>query len=352
MSIKKVMCFTEVMNSDISMSVLRSANPAAEAQEVFEGLLMPQAIVSPAFFYDALGSHLFNAITLLDEYQATRDEREIFALHQDDIAAQLPADCTFIDLGAGDCCKAASLFASIRPKTYLAVDVSEEYLREALKVVSRRPDAPVLLGLVVDFAKGLPAGCLEGFVPSQSPRVFFYPGSSIGNFHPQQATEFLRGLARDHGAAALVIGIDLVKPIPDMEAAYDDALGVTAAFNLNLLRVLNRSVETNFNPRDWSHKALYNAQASRIEMHLVARHDVTVTWPSGRRVFHAGETLHTENSYKYTESDFADLLRKAGYRALASYRSASGGFAEFLAVPYAASATLRKPANTSRRWGR
>jgi dimethylhistidine N-methyltransferase len=294
---------------------------------------MPQAVVSPAFFYDALGSHLFNAITLLDEYRATRDERDIFALYQDDIAAQLPADCTFIDLGAGDCCKAASLFASIRPKTYLAADVSEAYLREALKVVSRRPDAPVLSGLVVNFAKGLPAGCLETLIPSESPRVFFYPGSSIGNFHPQQAAEFLQGLARDHEAAALVIGIDLVKPVPDMEAAYDDALGVTAAFNLNLLRVLNRSVETDFNPRDWSHKALFDAQASRIEMHLVARHDVTVTWPSGRRVFQAGETLHTENSYKYTETAFADLLRKAGYRVVAAYRSASAGFAEFVAVP-------------------
>lgn len=294
---------------------------------------MPQAVVSPAFFYDALGSHLFNAITLLDEYRATRDERDIFALHQCDIAKQLPADCTFIDLGAGDCCKAASLFASIRPKTYLAVDVSEAYLRDALKVVSRRPDAPVLSGLVVDFAKGLPVDCLETLIPSESPRVFFYPGSSIGNFHPQQAAEFLRGLARDHAAAALVIGIDLVKPIPDMEAAYDDALGVTAAFNLNLLRVLNRSVQTDFNPRDWSHKALFNAQASRIEMHLVARHEVTVTWPSGRRVFHAGETLHTENSYKYTELAFADLLHKAGYRIVASYRSASAGFAEFVAMP-------------------
>jgi uncharacterized SAM-dependent methyltransferase len=194
MSIKKVMCFTEVMNSDISMSVLRSPNPAAEAQEVFEGLLMPQAIVSPAFFYDALGSHLFNAITLLDEYQATRDEREIFALHQHDIAAQFPADCTFIDLGAGDCCKAASLFGSIAPRTYLAVDVSEEYLREALKVVSRRPDAPVLLGLVVDFAKGLPAGCLEGFVPSQSPRVFFTQAPALETFTRSRPRNFCVGL--------------------------------------------------------------------------------------------------------------------------------------------------------------
>lgn len=321
------------MNVDIPISVLRTPTAVGGSREVLEDLLMPQAVVSPAFFYDALGSHLFNAITLLDEYRATRDERDIFALHQGDIAARLPADCTFIDLGAGDCCKAASLFASIQPKTYLAVDVSEAYLRDALKVVSRRPDAPLLSGLVVDFAKGLPVGCLEALIPSKSPRVFFYPGSSIGNFHPQQAAEFLRGLARDHGAAALVIGIDLVKPIQELEAAYDDALGVTAAFNLNLLRVLNRSVETDFNPRDWSHKALFNAQASRIEMHLVARHDVTVTWPGGRRVFHAGETLHTENSYKYTEPAFADLLRKAGYRVVAAYRSTSAGFAEFVAVP-------------------
>lgn len=323
------------MNTDIPISVLRTPSGAGGSREVLEDLLMPQAVVSPAFFYDALGSHLFNAITLLDEYRATRDERDIFTLHQDDIAAQLPADCTFIDLGAGDCCKAASLFASIRPKTYLAVDVSEAYLREALKVVSRRPDAPALSGLVVDFAKGLPLGCLEGLVSSESPRVFFYPGSSIGNFHPQQAAEFLRGLARDHGAAALVIGIDLVKPIHELEAAYDDALGVTAAFNLNLLRVLNRSVRTNFNPRDWSHKAFFNPQASRIEMHLVARHDVTVTWPCGGRVFHAGETLHTENSYKYTAPECVDLLREAGFRVVAAYRSASDGFAEFVAVPEA-----------------
>ncbi len=321
------------MKDSIPMFVLRTQEPDDLRLSAYAGLMSPQAEVSPAFFYDALGSHLFGAITLLDEYPATREELEIFSVAHEAIAKQLPTGCSLIDLGAADCAKAARLFGSILPTGYLAVDVSEAYLREALESLSERPGVPAIAGLVVDFSRGLPPNCLEGRVPGNGPRVFFYPGSSIGNFNPAQATDFLRGLIREHQAAALIIGIDLIKPARLLEAAYDDALGVTAAFNLNVLRVLNRSVQTDFEPADWRHRARFNQEASRVEMHLEARRDLEIRWPGGGRRFQAGQTLHTENAYKYTEASFEALLNEAGFAVATCYRSRSGGFVEFVAHP-------------------
>jgi dimethylhistidine N-methyltransferase len=156
----------------------------------------------------------------------------------------------------------------------------------------------------------LPKEALAGMAP----RVFFYPGSSIGNFTPEEALAFLR---RIHAACSrqsgLLIGVDLVKGKPELEAAYDDALGVTAAFNRNLLLYLNRLIGSDFALADWSHVALYNEQLSRIEMHLQAKRDVALRWSNGERSFVKDERIHTENSYKWTTQSFSDLLEQAGF---------------------------------------
>ena len=321
------------MNQTPSIVCIKSTDTRATPGVVYDGLLMPQAAVSPAFFYDELGSQLFNAITLLDEYQVTRDELEIFTAHHQTIAEMLPNDCCLIDLGAGNCAKAASLFNSIKPAQYLAIDVSEKTLRESLSALAQKPDSPTLSGLIIDFSKGLPSGCLTGSTKAELPRVFFYPGSSIGNFQPSEATAFLQGLIQHHNAQSLVIGVDLIKPAPMLEAAYNDALGVTAAFNRNILRALNHAVGTDFEPRKWQHVSYFNTKESRIEMHLQATEDTRVSWPGGGRLFRLGETIHTENSYKYTEASFSDLLERAGFKVCAIYPSQSKGFAEFIARP-------------------
>jgi L-histidine Nalpha-methyltransferase len=189
-------------------------------------------------------------------------------------------------------------------------------LRNALACLQRQFPAMDMVGLGLDFSAGL--ALPTDAVPADSARVLFYPGSSIGNFTPDEALAFLRSVHTACGPVAgsgLLIGVDLVKNTAELEAAYDDALGVTAAFNLNLLLHTNRTVGTDFCVRDWSHVALFNAAESRIEMHLQARHTLTVRWPGGQRSFTGGERIHTENSYKWTLPRFQALLADAGFAA-------------------------------------
>jgi dimethylhistidine N-methyltransferase len=282
----------------------------AARAELSAGLLQMPAKISPKFFYNALGSKLFEAICLLDEYYLTRAEARIFASHRDDIARATGQDVTLIDLGAGNCEKAAGLFEILRPRQYVPVDISAAFLQGAVEALrDAYPWIPIVpVGL--DFSESLK-------LPAQvkrDRRLFFYPGSSIGNFTPLQAAQFLtrvRGECGDDGG--LLIGIDLVKDPAVLEAAYDDALGVTAAFNLNALAHANEILASDFVLRDWRHVASFNAEQSRIEMHLEALRDVTVRWPGGMRDFAAGERIHTENSYKYTQAGFIKLLETCGF---------------------------------------
>jgi dimethylhistidine N-methyltransferase len=221
---------------------------------------------------------------------------------------------TLVDLGAGNCNKAAGLFGALAPSRYVAVDISVDFLRNALACLQRQFPAMDMMGLGLDFSAGLTLPC--DLVPLDSPRVLFYPGSSIGNFTPQAALGFLQSVHAVCGAvqgSGLLIGVDLLKGETELQAAYDDALGVTAAFNLNLLLHINRTLGTDFSVRDWAHVALFNAAESRIEMHLQARHPLTVRWPGGERTFTAGECMHTENSYKWTRPTFEALLCAAGF---------------------------------------
>jgi L-histidine Nalpha-methyltransferase len=309
---------------------LRASDERDERAAAIEDLLRSPARAAPKYFYDRLGSHLFDAITELPEYYPTRTEALIFAMHGADMARHIGGGSTFIDLGAGNCAKAARLLPLLDPARYVAVDISADYLQGALRQLQREHPALDMVGVGMDFSHSptLPADVIAA--PGSRP-VFFYPGSSIGNFTPGEAEAFLSDVRAQAQGGGLLIGVDLVKPTHLLESAYDDALGVTAAFNLNLLRNLNRAIGTDFEPRDWRHVALFDAAHSRIEMHLQARRALSVRWPGGERAFDEGERLHTENSYKYRAPDFAALLERAGFRAARGWLSPDDGFAVFWA---------------------
>lgn len=299
----------------------------AVRRELARGLQAAQASLAPKYLYDPLGSCLFDAITELPEYYPTRTEAALLAEHAPAIAAQVPRGATLVDLGAGNCEKAARLFGLLQPARYVAVDISVDYLRHALDCLQRQFPALDMLGVGLDFSRALALPAEVG----AGPRLLFYPGSSIGNFLPAEALDFLRQARAAAQGGGLLIGVDLVKPLDVLEPAYDDALGVTAAFNKNLLRHVNRLLGADFDVRDWSHVAFFNREQSRIEMHLQATREVVVRWPGAGRTFAAGERIHTENSCKYRSADFEALLRQAGFARTQRWTDANGWFAMFWA---------------------
>ena len=304
------------------------ADSAVDRTQAEAALIGQPASASPKYFYDRLGSHLFEAITELPEYYPTRTEAAIFAQHGAQMARRIGAGGALVDLGAGSCAKAQALFPLLEPSRYIAVDISVDFLHDALRRVQREHPQLDVTGLGLDFSSelDLPEGLLAGSRP-----VFFYPGSSIGNFTPLEALAFLKRVRAQAVGGGLLIGVDLVKSPAILEAAYDDAIGVTAAFNLNILRQLNRLIGCDFDPAQWQHIGLYNATESRIEMHLEARCALQVRWPGGMRGFKAGERLHTENSCKYTVEGFSEMLQQAGFEAPAHWTDAQGWFAVFWA---------------------
>jgi dimethylhistidine N-methyltransferase len=281
--------------------------------ELDASLRARQPWVSPKFLYDALGSKLFEAICELPEYYPTRTEAAIFELHGAEIARTVGTGSTLIDLGAGNCAKAASLFPLLRPRQYVPVDISAEFLHDAVGRLQQRFREIEMRPVGMDFSRE--GWDLPDFVREQQ-RLFFYPGSSIGNFAPDEAREFLQRVrARCGRDGALLIGIDLVKDHAVLDDAYDDALGVTAAFNLNVLNHVNRLLGADFDIRQWRHRGFYNPAQGRVEMHLEAKSAQTVSWPGASRRFEAGEAIHTENSYKYRPAGAARLLEEAGFAA-------------------------------------
>lgn len=295
--------------------------------ELAAGLLGQPARIAPKFLYDALGSRLFDAITELPEYYPTRTERAIFESHAGPIADAAGRGRTLVDLGAGNCEKAARLFETLAPARYVAVDIAVDYLRNALACLQRQYPQMDMLGLGLDFSArlALPAEVGDGA------RLLFYPGSSIGNFTPHDALGFVRQARVAAQGGALLIGVDLVKPRAVLEAAYDDALQVTASFNLNLLRRLNALLGCDARVEDFAHVAFFNEAESRIEMHLQARRELVLRWPGGERRLAAGERIHTENSYKYSVAGFDALLHDAGFARTRCWTDERSWFAVFLA---------------------
>lgn len=299
-------------------------------REIVDGLMQPLATISPKYFYDAAGSALFEEITRLPEYYPTRTERAIMQCHGAEIARRLGPGRTVIELGAGNCEKARELCEAIAAARFVALDISEEFLHQS--VARLRAEMPAL------DVHAVAADLLAEFVlPPEVPwekRLVYYPGSSIGNFDPPQALGLLtrmRHLLQDDGA--LLIGVDLRKDVAVLEAAYDDAAGVTAAFNLNVLAHLNHLIGSDFQLRDWRHRAFFNEHASRIEMHLEAVADCAVHWAGGGRAFARGERIHTENSYKVDIEGFVRLLDEAGFQHTVVWTDERRWFAVMLACP-------------------
>ena len=291
-------------------------------QEALAGLKSNPPFISPKFFYDDIGSHLFEVITLLEEYYPTRVEKSIMQVNAKDIASAVAPCEVLIDLGAGNCAKAAALFESLQPKQYRALDISKEFLEEAVADLQKRFPQIKMQAQACDLSQPMHFPDLV-----ESKKTFFYPGSSIGNFDPKQARAFFRNIAMlCDGVGGLLIGVDLVKESAILDRAYNDALGVTAAFNLNALLHINRVLGSNFVITDWEHYALFNESQSRIEMYLRALRDVELIWPTGRLEFRAGQLIHTENSYKYTDASFIQMLLDAGFKNTTSWTDDKGYF--------------------------
>jgi len=291
-------------------------DPAAIRKELEAGLRAPDAAIAPKYLYDALGSKLFEAICELPEYYPTRTEGRIFSQHLSDIARAIGRGTTFIDLGAGNCAKAEHLFPVLRPVQYVPIDISVDFLRDAVERLRIRYPVIRMHAIGMDFSHTLE-------LPEQvrrEKRLFFYPGSSIGNFTPEEAAALLGRIrdacGRDGG---LLIGVDLIKDKSLLDKAYDDAIGVTAAFNLNMLRHVNALLGADFDVRQWRHAGSFNEGQGRVEMHLEARCEAVVRWNGGERRFRQGERIHTENSYKYARHDFLQLLERAGFGSVRTW---------------------------------
>jgi dimethylhistidine N-methyltransferase len=291
--------------------------------EIEKGLLAESASISPKFLYDPLGSHLFTAITLLPEYYPTVTERAILNEYKAEIAQTIGPVKTLIDLGAGNCLKAESLFDFLKPSNYLAIDFSEEYLQDALENLRSKYPHIHMQSLGMDFSHNLSMPVNV----THDGRVFFYPGSSIGNFLTSDALTLLKQIKAQTADGGLLIGVDLMKDDLVLKAAYDDALKVTAAFNLNILRSINSILSSNFNVSQFQHKVIINHSQNRVELYLEALEDLSVSWEGNERVFKKGELIHTENSHKYTISSIKQLLGNAGFKSTKIWKDSKDYFA-------------------------
>ena len=298
------------------------------ARDALAGLAGTQKSIPAKYFYDERGSALFDAITELDEYYPTRIERSILEVDAPAMAARLGLDCVLVEYGSGSSVKIRLLLDALEsPAAYVPIDVSEEHLlRSAASVAADYPGLRVE-PLVGDFTQPV---TLPGSVPDGARRIAYFPGSTIGNFLPGDARALLAGIAELIGPdGGLLIGVDLEKPLPVLEAAYNDALGITADFNLNVLHRMNAELGADFDVASFEHLAFYNDVDRRIEMHLVSSVDQEVCVAGAPFQFRAGETIHTENSHKYTPQRFDELARLAGLTIVESWTDSRGWFAVF-----------------------
>ncbi|UEM20199.1 L-histidine N(alpha)-methyltransferase [Skermanella mucosa] len=298
----------------------RIAMPASEPdldteflKDVLDGLGRPVKTLPAKYFYDQRGSRLFDRICELEEYYPTRTETAILARHAGDIAERVGRGVTLLELGSGSSVKVRLLLDVLdQPAAYVPVDISGAHLEaSAARLAADYPDIPVS-PIHADYNQAFPLSVKGG--PERT--LAFFPGSTIGNFSPEEARAFLARLGRQLGPGSrLLIGVDLKKDVGRLEAAYDDAAGVTAAFNLNLLERINRELDGTFDIAAFAHRAFYNGDLGRIEMHLESLRPQTALVAGVPFRFQAGETIHTEVSHKYTVEEFRSLGRDAGWLA-------------------------------------
>ena len=301
-----------------------------ERAEVVAALQASSASVSPKYFYDELGCALYGAITRLPEYYPTRTEAALFAAQRGDIAAAIGKGGQLVDLGAGDSRKAQEWLPHLEVMRYIAVDIAVEEMRASLARMGGDLPGIEMVGVVADFTRGLPLEDVLG----ASPAAFFYPGSSIGNFTPDEAVEFMSRIRKHcetRPGSGLLIGVDGKKEKRRLDLAYDDPLGVTAAFNLNVLRHLNRRFGFDFHTENFVHRGFYAEARGRVEMHLQAVSDHVVKLNGSQREFKSGERIHTESSYKYHAEEFEALLAGAGFRDVRRWTSETDAYYVFYA---------------------
>ena len=306
--------------------------------EVYRGLASQPKTLSPWLFYDSAGSLLFEAITELPEYYLTRTERSILADHAEEIVAAAAGDreLTIIELGAGTATKTSLLLkAAVQRQgsiTYHAIDVSHTALAEAKATLESELPGVRVEPTVADYTDGLEQISNAG---GFARRLVLYIGSSIGNFSPEEALDLLRRVRTQLGSGdGLLLGVDLVKEKDLLLAAYNDSSGVTADFNKNVLTRINRELSANFELNRFSHKAVWNASRSRVEMHLesLLAQQVSIAALGLDLRFARGETIHTENSYKFTPERVAALLNQAGFAVEEQWTDRQGWFGVCLAT--------------------
>ncbi|MCW8962345.1 MAG: L-histidine N(alpha)-methyltransferase [Gammaproteobacteria bacterium] len=279
-------------------------------KEVIDGLSESPRSIPPKYFYDARGSELFDAICEQPEYYPTRTEISLLQYYAREIAEHLGPDCVLVELGSGTSDKVRLLFDALKPTGYMGVDISKDCLLEATEKLARDYPWLEVHAVCADFSEVLE-------IPQhyhQQQLVAFYPGSSIGNFHPDEAVDFMEQIAQMVGSGGkLLIGVDLKKDEAILNAAYNDAAGITAEFNLNLLNRMREELGAEFKDGAFAHQAFYNESEGRIEMHLVSTTNTQLIIDGKAFTFHLGDSIHTENSYKYSLDEFRELAERAGF---------------------------------------
>jgi len=287
-----------------------STESVSLAEEVIAGLSQTPKRISPKFFYDQKGSELFDAITELDEYYVPRVEQQIFATHRDTMCAAIGEGAMIVEPGAGSCEKIRWLLPELELAAYVPMDISGEHLQASAARLSEEYSEISVQPQVCDHSRGIDLGEELPDIPP----VFFYPGSSVGNFEPAAAVEFMQGMREQMDqSGGLLIGVDAKKDVDVLHAAYNDAEGVTAAFNLNVLNNLNSLLAGNLDSDNFRHHALYNEESGRIEMHLRSVVEHSAQLADEQLEFAADELIHTENSYKYHPDEFIALAEEAGF---------------------------------------
>ncbi|ADM09101.1 hypothetical protein PB2503_05132 [Parvularcula bermudensis HTCC2503] len=284
---------------------------SAFLKEVQEGLSRPQKALNPKWLYDHRGSELFEDITEVDEYYPTRTEARIFEDVFPELKARRPDIAAIVEYGSGSSKKTDKLLEAVSATQCVPIDISEEFLRDAANTLAERHPHVEILPVAGDFTQPL---VLPSRLAQGHQRLGFFPGSTIGNFEPDGAVSFLSSAQQSLGeGSAFLVSADLIKDEAILEAAYDDASGVTAAFNLNLLERMNRELGANFDLSAFTHRSHWNETARRVEMHLVSLRDQTVTIGTDDYPFAEGEYIHTESSYKFDVDRFETLARKSGW---------------------------------------
>jgi L-histidine N-alpha-methyltransferase len=309
------------------LETLEKVDPAFRA-DVLNGLSEPIPAIPARWFYDRRGSELFDEITRLPEYYPTRTETALLEEVMPEVAKLVAPSSAVVEFGSGSSTKTPILLRAVHPGAYVPVDISGEYMRESADVVDRDFPGVAVHPVEADFTKpfNLPHQ-IDGM-----PRLGFFPGSTIGNFVPESATSLLRNFrAILRPGAKLLIGMDRVKPVDRLIAAYDDPEGVTAEFNLNLLRRINRELDANIPLDGFRHQARWNDMLGRIEMHLVATRDVAFRIEDKSFEFRAGQSIHTENSHKYGPRGARLLLLAGGWTPVAEWTDEEEDFALILA---------------------